>query len=401
MKKRVLFVSNRSAVLYRFEEMLRTESERWDGDFLGCGNAALDSIESQGCDVVIASAEAASMSGAELLAAVSERYPETVRVILTDPEDFDPTIGMIGSAHQFLSESCERAGLAEALHRAERAQEMLEDRGLKTLMGKIGTLPSLPALYAQIVRELQSAEPSITRVARTIADDVSMAAKTLQLVNSVAFAPRVRITDPIRAAIYLGVDVLKAFVLSANVFSQFDRIQVAELTLGELWDHSVYVATLSQKIVRTLEPAEAESAFGGAADDAFMAGVLHDIGKLILAANLPDSYIKAVEIARANDIPLVEAERVFFGATHAEIGAFLMALWGLSDDIVQSIRYHHRPSEGGSREFDALTAVHIANGLAAERRDSQDGESLERHFDLKYLEEVGVLDRLPEWRELC
>lgn len=395
MKQKILFVSSRDEILGRFEILLRAQSERWEGEFVRSGDHALEVLADGDCAVVVTGPEVASMTGAELLAAVSDRFPETVRVIITDPDDFDPTLGMVGAAHQFLSETCEEEGLAHTLHRAARVREMLEDRGLKTLMTKIETLPSLPSLYLQIIRELQTANPSITRIARTISDDVSMAAKTLQLVNSVVFAPRVRITDPMRAAIYLGIDMLKALVLSANVFKQFERIQVAELTIGELWDHSMYVATLSQKILRE------EGADAAVADQAFMAGVLHDIGKLVLAANLPDNYIKAVEMSRNNDIPLVEAERVFFGASHAEIGAFLMALWGVPDAVVEAIQFHHQPSAAPQAEQGALMAVHVANGLAVQRSSTHDHVLETDHLDLDYLDGIGMAERLASWRRLC
>ena len=283
----------------------------------------------------------------------------------------------------------------ETLERASRVRDLLDEPGLKQLIAQIERLPSLPTLYAQIVNELRSSEPSIAHVARTICDDMSMAAKTIQMVNTISYAPRSKINDPMRASIYLGIDMLKALVLSARVFAQFEKVHVAELTVGSLWEHSLRVATLAQRIARHEELEKSE------VDDAFLSGVLHDVGKLILAMHAPDSYVKACRMAREDEISIADAERIVFGATHAEVGGYLMALWGLSESVVRGIQFHHEPSRAAVDALDCVTIVHAANALANGYTGEEDPDAPGvLPIDPEHFERFGLTDHLRAWCDL-
>jgi HD-like signal output (HDOD) protein len=126
-------------------------------------------------------------------------------------------------------------------------------------------------------------------------------------------------------------------------------------------------------------------------EDAFTAGMLHDMGKLMLADSLPDEFQKAFMLAGAEKIPLAEAELEVFGATHTGLAAYLFGLWGLPAAIVEAVAFHQTPEKSEVKHFSALTAVHVANALA----DESDAAGL----NLDYLNEIGVADRLDDWRE--
>jgi HD-like signal output (HDOD) protein len=143
------------------------------------------------------------------------------------------------------------------------------------------TLPSLPRLYTQIMKAVRSPEVSINSIGEIISQDVGMTARLLQLVNSAFFGLRQRVSSPSAAVTLLGLDTVKALVLTAEVFSQFDELSLWRTSLGHLWTHSLTVGRYARQI------AQKENQERQLANEAFMAGLLHDCGKLVLAASDP------------------------------------------------------------------------------------------------------------------
>jgi HD-like signal output (HDOD) protein len=136
------------------------------------------------------------------------------------------------------------------------------------------------------------------------------------------------------------------------------------------------------------------------ADESLMAGLLHDSGKLVLASNVQDQYAQALTLARSKNVPELQAEQEIFGTTHAEVGGYLLGLWGLPDSIVGAVAFHHCPSKWLGQVFSPLTAVHVANVLEREHRDCGTGVDMPV-IDYGYLSKLGLADRLPAWRDLC
>ena len=136
------------------------------------------------------------------------------------------------------------------------------------------------------------------------------------------------------------------------------------------------------------------------AEEAFTAGVLHDIGKLMLAANLPQEFKDAARQSHEKKITLATSERQALGATHAEIGGCVLGIWGLPAAIVTAIAFHHRPDQHATKNFSPLTAVHVANALEHELNPDKDDPTPEQ-VDRYYLEELGLQNRVEAWREGC
>jgi len=233
----------------------------------------------------------------------------------------------------------------------------------------------------------------MTRVGELISEDIGMTAKVLQVVNSAHFGLRVRASNPVHAAKMLGPTTIKALVLSSEVFSQFEQIQLPGTSFEKLLHHSQVVGSFARKI------AEIEGEAKSTVEDAFLAGILHDTGKLILASNFPEQYTKVASLAAENDMTIWQAEQEMFGATHAEMGAYLVGLWGMSDSIVEALAFHHRPTESLDAKFGLVTAVHVANVLEGELHE--ESESKRSALDEDYLAELNMADRLPIWRQSC
>jgi putative nucleotidyltransferase with HDIG domain len=217
-----------------------------------------------------------------------------------------------------------------------------------------------------------------------------MVAKILQLVNSAFFGMYSRITTPEQAIMVLGLRTIHSLVLTTGVFSQFNRGSATIFKVDAIVQHSLQTAIMAKEI------AMFEGCSPMVVDGAFTSGLLHDIGKLVLAANLPERYEPAWAESQSSHIPLWQAERNVFGVCHAEIGAYLMTLWGLPDAIVEAIAFHHYPSRCPNQQFGPVAAVHIANALCLRSSASEPLQA-----DKEYIEIMGLSDHVKDWEALA
>lgn len=394
MKKRILFVDDEANVLMGLRRLLHSYRHEWDMEFVNSGQEALETLASAPFDVIVTDMRMPGMDGAELLERVSKTYPHIIRIILSGHSQSEPIFRSIGPTHQFLSKPCEPEELKSIITRTSAIQDLLQNSTLKELVAQMRSLPSLPSLYLQIVEEMHSEEPSIRKAGDIISNDMAMSAKILQLVNSAFFGLRRRCTSPVDAAIYLGFETIKTLVLSIHIFSQFKGVGVPGFSMETLWDHSMTVGSFAKLI--------ATSARAGkkVIEDSFTAGMLHDIGKLIFVSNLPEQYKDALEIARSKKIPLWQAETEMFTASHAEVGAYLMGLWGLPDFIIEAVAFHHHPEKCPHDKFAPLTTVYLGNAFAHQRPGS-DKSADEMALDADYLTKLNVLDKVEGWGTMC
>lgn len=373
--------------------MLRPFRNEWTTVFVNSGREALDIMAKEPFDVIVSDMRMPGMDGAQLLIEVRARAPQTVRIVLSGYTDQQMFLKSVGTAHQYLSKPCDAETLRSTVQRAFGLRELLSDIALKRLVSQMTSLPSTPALYYELTKVLQDENTSVKKVGEIVAKDMGMAAKVLQLVNSAFFGVRRHISNPVEAVSYLGLDTIKALAFSTKVFSQFDQIRTGTFSIQKLWEHSMNIGAIAQRI------AKAEHASDKVIDDTLMAGLLHDVGTLVLAANLPFKFSAMLKEAEVQKIKHWDAERAHFGATHAEVGAYLMWLWGLPDPIVEAIAYHHAPAKCPAQTFSPLTAVHVANALEEERQGANKNDGGDR-LDMRHLERIGMTDRIAKWRKI-
>ncbi len=320
MKKRILFVDDEPNVLGGLRRMLYPLRGEWETAFASSGPDALAKLAESPFDVVVSDMRMPGMDGAQLLTEVMQRYPQVVRIVLSGQSDKEMILRSVGPAHQYLAKPCDAETLKQTIARACVLRDLLADERLKQLVTKVSSLPSLPTVYARMVEALQSPDASIQTVSRIVAEDVGMTAKILQLVNSAFFGLRRHVSSPSEAAVFLGLETIKALVLSIHVFSQFQGASVPGFSLEGLWKHSLAVGAGAKRL------AAEENQDRRDVDHALMAGLLHDAGKLVLAANLPEQYAEALARAADSQGPPWQAERDVVGAGHAEVGAYLLGL---------------------------------------------------------------------------
>lgn len=390
-KKRILFVDDEGNILSGLRRSLRACRKQWDMLFVESGQEALSKADETHIDALVTDMRMPGMDGAQLLDRIAERHPHAVRIVLSGQSDQETIMKTVGPAHQYLNKPCEVEVLKATLMRAFSLRDLLGKSELKSLISGMHTLPSLPAIYNELVSLIQDANTTVADIGRLIAKDPAMTAKTLQLVNSAFFGLGRHISNPVDAASLLGMEILKPLVLSIGIFQQFDRdkLAIAEFTLDSLWAHSMQVGSLAQRIANQQTMAKT------AIEDCLLAGMLHDIGKLILALNQPEGYRRLESLPTDDRQPRCDAELEIFGATHGRVGAYLLGLWGLPETVVEAVALHNQPSLQAEMAFSPLSIVHVANALIHDLNTATPSIS---SLDRDYLQKLGVLDRLDQWQ---
>ncbi|HUA67586.1 MAG TPA: response regulator [Candidatus Saccharimonadales bacterium] len=391
MKKRILFVDNNPLLLRTYAEMLNEDRDRWEVATACEAGQAMETMDRESFDVVVCEASLPGARSIELFSKIKKRHPHASRILMSDYSEQEDFTNSFKVAHQFLAKPFDVKTLKATLGRISALDAFLQDDNLRSLIGLLGALPTFPSLYFQIVKELKSEEPSLENVANIIAKDPSLTAKMLQAVNSAMFGLANRVSNPFDAVQYLGMSMVQSLAISAHVFSSFEKTTLNGFSADQLWAHSMRSASRARAIMR------AEKSDAADIEDACTAAMLHDIGKLMLADNLPELYHQALALASKDNILLHEAEQKIFGATHAGAAAYLLGLWGLPATIVEAVAFHHAPGRSSLRAFGPLTAVHVADVLEHKSRTAT-SSGAPPEFDLNYLIEIGVQNRLDAWR---
>jgi HD-like signal output (HDOD) protein/CheY-like chemotaxis protein len=355
----VIFVDDEPRVLTGIERALAMQDKDWACRFATSGKEALALLEETPADVVVSDMRMPFMDGAELLTQVRERWPASIRIILSGHSDTDATLRMLDVAHQFVFKPCDNAALLAVLEDALSLRKLFRDPQVTDVVGRISRLPAAPKVFAEICRLLADPASDAHQIAERIGSDPALGAKILQLANSAFFSRGVKIHDISNAIARLGLDQVSLLVLASQVFAEAaDDPQIALLQR-----RAMLAASLATRIAGKK---------GIEATAALLAHVALIVPELRQA--------EADTAATACDTPM-----------HAAVGAYLLAVWGLPFDIVEAVARHHRPARAGAPTvFDTAGIVHVATALASGEAPDQD-----------YLQQAGVLDKLPEWERLC
>lgn len=386
-QKAILFVDDEQAVLDGLRNLLRKQRTIWKMSFVTSGAAALEHLAKEPVDVVVSDMRMPQMDGATLLKEVQQRHPSVVRIVLSGFSEMEAALRTVPVAHQFLSKPCEPQHLQSVIERSCALHTLLADAELRRVIGSLKQLPSAPRTYHELTGALANPKTSAEDVACILEKDIAMSAKVLQLVNSGFFGLGRRMTSVHNAVSYLGFSMIKNIVLSAEVFSQFEGLPgVPGFSIERLQLRSAVAAGFARKLLRDKQ----------AADDAFTAAMLADIGLLALAAGRPE-HLKAILVRAVNEqTPLYVAEHAQGGMTHAEVGGYLLSLWGLPYSVVEAVTNHHGPRRVSCAGFDVLAAVHVAVTLAEQAIHGAD-EPPAAAIDEGFLEGLGMKDKLEGW----
>jgi HD-like signal output (HDOD) protein len=390
-KTRILFVDDEPMILKMLQLSLRSMAKEWEMSFVESGEAALELLNQKPFDVVVSDMRMPGMSGAELLNTVMKKQPQTVRIILSGYADEEMVLQCVGASHQFLCKPFDPKVLKSCLQRIATLHQQMDNPDLVRMASSMQYLPSIPSIYFQIMEALQSSNASIQLISEIVSRDAGLTAKLLQLVNSAFFGVAVGVSSAEEAVQLLGVGRIRSLALFAHVFASFDEVEMPQEMLNEIWNHSMATGMAARQICEQEESAVVVREQG------FTAGLLHDVGKLIFLANKPSEYLKVQQQTLAGKKPLVQVEQEVFGVNHAHVGAYLLGIWGLPAPLVEAVAWHHTPQLSGSREFNALTAVHAADVLVRSCEGAHD--DLPMDLDAAYLGQMGYADHVPAWRD--
>jgi len=377
---RILFVDDEADVLQGMRRTLREMRHEWTMEFATSGAAALEELAKTPADVIVSDMRMPGMDGWELLGEVKKLYPQTVRLVLSGHAEARSIMRAVGTAHQYLAKPCESGTLKAAISQTYRLRDLLSSDRLARLVGRVDTLPSAPKAFQEILACLQGPNASVADAAKIIGRDVAMTANVIKLVNSAFFGIRQPVSTADRAVAYLGLDTLGALVLGHGVFKSGVTTGVEGFSLERLWQHSLDVAAAARMVAlsQKLPPMF---------DEAHLGGMLHDVGKVVFATRL----------AAGSDGPAVSAEDAFaqMEAHHAEVGAYLLGLWGFPNSIVEAVAFHESPSKAMAEGLSLPALLHIADRLV-HQRNSQSSAAV-RELEPGLLEALGLADRWPVW----
>ena len=394
MKKRILFVDDNQQLLTSIRRMLWSAQDRWEMNFLRSGDEALELLSRQHHDVIVADMRMPGMDGRRLLRTVRKQYPWMMRLVLSGESNQRNILRSVPEAHQFLTKPVKADQLIKVIERGCGLRDMILSHEIKSIIGKIDALPAQPEVYKALLKVLDDEAAPVEAISAVIARDVALSADILKLVNSSFFGPRVKVRRLEQAVTLLGMETIKGLVLGVQLLKIFDTRKIPEFSFPKLWEHSLATARLARRIA-ILEGLSPE-----AQDDSYIAGMLHDLGKFVLADKLTVEYQRVVETARNENTAIDLVESREFGAGHPQAGAYLLGLWGLSDSVLEAVVFHHAPKGLGITGMSVLTVVHVANILEHELVVINP-EYAKHTMDMEYLITAGLADRVETWRQTC
>jgi HD-like signal output (HDOD) protein len=364
--------------------MVRPMQSDFDALFAGNGAEALDQLAAKPIDVLVSDMRMPGMDGAALLTQAQQHFPATARVILSGYAQDETVLRAIPVSHRFLSKPLQPAELKLVLLRTIALHKILESPSLRELVGGAKDLPTRPVVYFELRSALADQSKSMRDISRIVERDAGITGRLLRTVNNAFFAPAQRITSVQQAVQHLGTNMLTSLILTLECFGNFeDTLADCDLIPTGLERKAYLAATIARDLIRDRT----------AREDAFVAALLHDCGLLLVAARRPRMLEEAVRLAREESCTLVQAERKAWGTTHAEVGAYLLGLWGLPYPVVEAVANSQSPDRHAGPGIDVGVSVYMAAAFADA---AMIGDVASVMLDEQLVARTGLAGALPE-----
>jgi HD-like signal output (HDOD) protein len=342
-KRRILFADDEPAVLQGLRGVLRTQRHEWDMAFAVGGPAALEELKKSTFDVVITDMRMPIVDGAEVLRQTKELQPRAVRIVLSGQTDAETAMKSVFTAHQFLAKPCDVEKLRSVVKRACDLHSLITADRLQALAGDVSVLPAAPQTYLAISQALANPNCRINEVAGLVEREPALCAKVLQVVNSAFFGLPRAVSSITQATNYLGTLALRNLALAMETVAASSR---AKLKLSNAELRAFQVNALFTGLV-------GRRWFAGdrrKADEAFVAGMLRDMGHLVLAAQGPAAVPDP--------------------SSHASLSAYLLGLWGIPHNVLEPVAFHEQPERVEHDTLEVVDVVHLADRIASEHAPS-------------------------------
>jgi len=385
--KRVLFVDEDTRTVATLRHAFREQSSPWHTVFVHSGEQALTELGHNHFDAIVSEMRMPGMDGPQLLAQVRERHPGVVRLCLSEAETMDDEVFLraVPVTHQFLSKPCNPEAVREIVERACSLASILQNPATRLLVSRLDSLPATPRTYQELSAAIAKPTAHTADISEIVSNDRTLSLKTLQIVNSALFHHSAAITSIPAAINYVGLERLKSLALSACVFNAVNTSPATSALLSDLQARSIRKARCARALL--------DGQHGH--DEAFTAALLLDVGQAVLALGAPQKYADMIARARARQRPWDQVEPEFFGAAHPEVGACLLALWGLPLELIEAVAHHHRPSAVEHVHTRVLTAVHVADAIVD--TTAEQPMRLSDRVDPDFMARAEVRRCLREW----
>jgi len=388
MKRSIYVVDDQELLLEMTVLMLRNLRRDWEVTGFKDPPAALAAVKANSPDAVLTDERMPGMLGSQLLEQVRITSPGSIRLIMSGCVAMDH-LSLITSAHQYIAKPFKPDKMRDLIQRSFAAQDRIINQGLQSVVTSIRSIPSLPQAHHSLLAELEDERSPGATIARLIQQDPGLSVKVLQLANSSLFGQGSLITNPTDAVNVLGTDLITAIVLSQSVFQHYESLQHGEMDLQRVWAHCWETACLSQQLCKEKRLPRQTG------EEAFLAGLLHEVGRFLLFDNFPDHFQLACDAARRSKIPLAACLRDVIQASPAQMSAYVLELWGLPAAIINSISLLDNPEKDSDPGFCMTSALHIADRLVS--RHSPPDSFSEEELQISYLESIGCADDMATW----
>jgi HD-like signal output (HDOD) protein/CheY-like chemotaxis protein len=378
---RILFVEDDPVIMSNLRRVLSVMKRQWDMRFLTSGEEALIAMSERPFDVVVSDFAMPGINGVELLSLTQYQYPRVVRVLMCGADDPEGAVRGAGVAHRIIRKPCDPAELASTIQRALDLEQRLSDPDLQSMVSEVGALPAPSNAIVELNDVLSREDSTLVDVAAIVGTDANMTAKLLQVVNSAYFGLSSPISEAREAVAYLGMDAVRDLTVAMELMRTLSQgTPMLQSVIDDMHSHAVTVAHMARDLApnRTIQ------------SEAFVGGLLHDAGLLLIASQLPEKFLELQVQTMRCSLPLTEVEVEILGAHHSDIGAHLLDLWGLPHSIVEAVARHHDAFEVSGDSVDALHAVHMADVIVGEQADHDTVVCSHREgLDESYLKRLG------------
>jgi HD-like signal output (HDOD) protein len=361
VQKRVIFVDDEPSIRSIFEMLTPFFDAGTEVVTAGSGREALDHFSRGRFDVIVSDLTMPEMSGAELLARVSQISPGTARVVLTGDADSLTVAKCLLAGHRYFTKPFDPLALTKEIQSLNRAVDLAPRSEIRGMVGKLDTLPTPSETYMQLLNALNSPDKSIEEISAIVEADPSLATKVLQAVNSATFGAGRKIVSLTEAVQMIGLQVLRALVLTIHVFDYYQNPRM-KAELKQLWNHSASIARKAREICQERDWKAT------IAEEAFLCGLLHEVGRLILAAT-PETVRKTLfpqyEFFRHGEKDSLVSRQV-----EAEAGTYLLSLWGLPEAVVETVHEFIAGTASPVSSIEEGSAA-VALSLAHERENAE------------------------------
>lgn len=318
---------------------------------------AWEQLSAHSVELVICDMHLPDVGGHRFLKQVRQRYPSVIRIIMSGFGEGKDVVESLrdGSARMYVVKPWDERKLLTEVMNLVRLGDMFKSRQLLDVFNNMKELPALPETYTKICGLIEE-EAGIEAIAKVVEQDQTIAVKLLQVANSVYYSMN---TGSVRQAIvFMGLTNLKTIVLGLTVMKQLEGLQGGFFSKEVLWEHADRVNRITHQLFnrclgRPMKDSEAT------------AGLLHDIGRVLLLKDYSRSYAGVAKAAFGNrESTFRETEKSLMGISHDEVGGFLLNWWSLPQPIVEAAMFHHDPANPVIIHREVVAAVHVADYLA-------------------------------------